>query len=137
VDFILDNIWLVLAAVVSGVWIILPTLRDRFSGVMQAGTLEATQLINHEDAVVLDVREDSELAGGRIPGARHIPLGQLGNRVSELNKFKGKPIVVNCRSGHRSATACRILRKQGFDKVYNLKGGIASWEQAGLPIEKK
>jgi rhodanese-related sulfurtransferase len=136
-DFIRENLMLVLLAVASGAWILFPLLRDKLSGIRQAGTLEATQLINHEDALVLDVREDSELSAGRIPNAKHIPLGQLGNRVKELEKFKARPIVVGCRSGHRSVTACRTLLKQGFDKVYNLKGGIIAWEQAGLPLEKK
>jgi rhodanese-related sulfurtransferase len=137
VDFLRENLMYVLLAVASGVWILFPPLRDKLSGVRQAGTLEATQLINHEDALVLDVREDSELSSGRFPNARHIPLGHLGNRVRELEKFKSRPIVVGCRSGHRSAAACRTLIKQGFEKVYNLKGGITAWEQAGLPMEKK
>jgi rhodanese-related sulfurtransferase len=136
-DFIRENLMLVLLAVASGAWILFPLLRDKLSGIRQAGTLEATQLINHEDALVLDVREDSELSAGRIPNARHIPLGQLGNRIKELEKFKTRPIVVGCRTGHRSVAACRTLIKQGFDKVYNLKGGVIAWEQAGLPMEKK
>ena len=88
-------------------------------------------------AVVLDVREDKEYAGGHIPKARHIPLGQLAGRMQELEKFKGKPILVTCRSGHRSARACGMLKKAGFETVYNQAGGILAWERANLPVTQK
>jgi rhodanese-related sulfurtransferase len=93
-------------------------------------------LIN-DDALVLDVREDKEWAEGHIPNAKHIPLGQLSKRISELDKYKDKPIVVSCRSGHRSATACRTLKKDGFEQTHNLMGGIIAWENANLPVTKK
>lgn len=135
-DFIQDNILLVALAVVSGTMLIFPMLRGRMSGVTQTGTLEATQMINKENAIVLDVREAPEYDGGRIPGSRHIALSQLSGRIKELEKHKSKPIIAVCRSGNRSASACGMLKKQGFEKVYNLGGGMIAWEQAGLPVEK-
>jgi rhodanese-related sulfurtransferase len=108
----------------------------RLSGVEQADTLKATRLFN-DDALVLDVREDKEYAAGHIPKAKHIPLGQLGKRIQELEKFKGKPILVTCRSGHRSARACGMLKKAGFETVYNQAGGIIAWERANLPVTTK
>jgi rhodanese-related sulfurtransferase len=135
-DFIQDNILLVALAVVSGVMLVFPMLRERMSGVAQADTLETTRMINKENAVVLDVREDAEIQGGRILGARHIPLSKLAGRVKELEKHKNKPIVAVCRSGNRSVSACGVLKKQGFEKVYNLAGGMIAWEKAGLPVEK-
>ncbi|MGD2084341.1 MAG: rhodanese-like domain-containing protein, partial [Chromatiales bacterium] len=54
-----------------------------------------------------------------------------------LKKFKNRPIVVSCRSGAQSATACRQLRKEGFERVYNLHGGILAWESANLPVSHK
>ena len=113
-----------------------PLIGRRISGVKEVETLEATQLINHRDAVILDVREDKEFVTGHLPNAKHIPLGQLVARLKDVEKFKNKPIVVNCRSGARSATACGILRKNGFEEVYNLKGGINAWQQANMPVEK-
>ncbi len=133
-QFVQSNIWLVTLAVVSGFMLLWPTLGRLLSGVKEVGAVEATQLINHRDALVLDVREDKEYSAGHIPNAKHIPLGQLGTRITELQKYKAKPIVVNCRSGARSASACGVLGKQGFGEVYNLSGGILAWEQANLPL---
>lgn len=135
-EFVQQNIWLILLAVFSGVMLFGGGLRGRLSGVKQVSPQEAVMLFNHEDALVLDVRENSEYSDGRIPKAKHVPMGQLKNRISELEKYKDKPIVAVCRSGSRSGYACSILRKHGFDKVYNLSGGILAWDQAGLPKEK-
>ena len=133
-----DSYWMwAILAVVSGAMLVGPFIQRRMLGIKEVDTLTATQLMNHKDALVLDVREDSEIGQGRIPGARHIPVGKLADRVGELAKYKGKPIVVACRSGNRSASACATLKKQGFGDVYNLKGGVIAWEQAGLPLEKK
>jgi rhodanese-related sulfurtransferase len=135
-EFIQENLLLVIAAAASGAMLLWSFMGDRVSGINQLGTLEATRLIN-EDALVLDVREDKEWAAGHIPNARHIPLGALSSRLNELEKFKGKPIVVNCRSGHRSNRACAMLKKSGFENVHNLAGGIIAWEKASLPITTK
>ena len=99
--------------------------------------LAATLLMNREDALVIDVRETSEWSAGHIANARHIPLAQLDKRMSELEKFKGRDLIVLCQSGNRSATACRRLGKSGFEKVHNLAGGIAAWTDAGLPVTSK
>jgi rhodanese-related sulfurtransferase len=93
-------------------------------------------LFNHEDALVLDVREQSEWSDGHIAKAKHIPLGQLKNRLADLEKHKGKPIIAVCRSGNRSNHACGVLKKAGFENLHNLAGGMQAWEQAGLPREK-
>ncbi len=104
------------------------------SGVENLGPMAATQLINHQDALVLDVREDSEFSEGHIINALHIPLGSLGGRIAQLEKHREQPIVISCRSGNRSASACRMLKKKGFEKVYNLQGGILAWQNANLPV---
>jgi len=89
---------------------------------------EAVQLVR-EGAVLLDVREDSEWAAGHAEAAVHMPLGQLDpDRLPE-----GHPVVAVCRSGNRAGKAAARLQTQGFD-VHNLAGGMAAWEQAGLPL---
>lgn len=136
IQFLQDNWMLVALTVVSGAMLAWSFVGGRLSGVEQADTLKATRLFN-DDALVLDVREDKEYAAGHIPKAKHIPLGQLGKRMQELEKFKGKPILVTCRSGHRSARACGMLKKAGFETVYNQAGGIIAWERANLPVTTK
>jgi rhodanese-related sulfurtransferase len=137
-DFIIQNIWLVLLVAISGFMLLGGgSLFGKISGINQVGPQEAVLLFNHEDALVLDVREQSEWADGHIGKARHIPLGQLKTRLTELEKYKDKPIVVVCRSGNRSGSACGTMKKAGFEKMYNLAGGMLAWEQAGLPRERK
>lgn len=136
-QFVQTNIWLILIAVASGGMLVWPTIRRAVQGGGEVGTLEATQLINRRDAVILDVREVADYAAGHLPNAKHIPLAQLESRLKELEKFKERPIVITCASGNRSGSALSLLKKNGFKEPVNLKGGIASWQQAGLPLEKK
>jgi len=135
-QFLQNNLSLIALVAISGAMLLWPAISRKISGVKEAGTLEATQLINHREAVVLDVREDKEFAAGHLLNALHIPLGQLKTRISEIEKLKGRPVVVMCRSGVRSVTGCRVLRNNGFAEVYNLKGGIIAWEQAKMPVER-
>ena len=133
--FIQNNFALILVALISGGMLIWPLVSRRADG--EVGTLAAVQLINHKDALVLDVREDVEYDAGHIANAKHIPVGKIEGRLQELEKFKSKPIIVVCRSGMRSNRACSVLRKHGFTDVHNLAGGINAWQQASLPVAKK
>ena len=135
IQFLQQNWMLVALAAVSGAMLVWSFIGSKLSGIEEADTLQATRLYN-DDALILDVREDKEYAAGHIPRARHIPLGQLAGRLQELDKFKSRPILVTCRSGQRSARACGMLKKAGFETVYNQAGGIVAWERANLPIAK-
>lgn len=135
-QFIQNNLLIIGLILVSGTMLLWPTIARTFFGRKQVDAQEAVLKMNHDNALVLDVREDKEVAFGRIPHAKHIPIGQLKTRLNELEKFKTKPIIVTCRSGHRSSSACGILTENGFADVYNLAGGMSAWEQANLPVEK-
>ena len=136
-DFVTQNAFLLLALIFVVFMLLRGTLRKRLSGFEEVDPGEATQLINREDALVIDVREPQEWSQGHIPGARHIPLGQLPKRLNELEKYKDRPVITQCRSGMRSANAAGALKKAGFTKIYNLKGGITAWKGAGLPLDRK
>ncbi|MBT8428713.1 MAG: rhodanese-like domain-containing protein [Gammaproteobacteria bacterium] len=99
--------------------------------------LTATAMINHDDAIVLDVRSMAEFKDGHIVNAINIPLNGLGSNVKQIEKHRDKPIVTVCRSGSRSGSACAILRKHGFENVKNLRGGMLAWENASLPVKRK
>lgn len=133
--FVMDNIFLIAIAFVSGAMLVWPMVR-RGAGGPSVTTLEATQLINRQDALVLDVREQAEFAQSHILNARWLPLSQLEARAGEIEKFKDKPLIVYCASGSRSSTAASVLTKRGFSKVVNLAGGFVAWQQAGLPVQK-
>lgn len=124
------------AAVITGGMLIWP-LFTRFAGKSaEIGTAEMVQLINRRDAVVIDVREKDEYASGHVANARHIPMAQLQDQIKALDKFKTRPVVVCCRSGNRSAAAVGILRKNGFNEVFSLSGGMLAWVQATMPLQK-
>jgi rhodanese-related sulfurtransferase len=133
-DFVQQNMMWVIAAAVSGAMLINSFIRGGGKGI---SIPEATLLINREDALVLDVRETSEWSTGHIPNARHVALGQLSKHLSELEKFKDKPVIVCCASGNRSSNACGTLQRAGFARVFNLSGGIGAWTGAGLPVTTK
>ncbi len=133
--FVIDNFLLLAVAFVSGIMLIWPVAR-RGAGGPSVSTMEATQLINRQDALVLDVREQAEYAQGHILNARGLPLSKIETRIGELAKYKSKPVIVYCASGNRSSAAATALRKGGFSNVVNLRGGFAAWQQAGLPVQK-
>lgn len=135
-EFISNNILLISLALGSGVMLLLPAFKKGAGGVPNVGTTEAVTLINRQHALVLDVRTDTEFASGHILDAKHIPLDKLAERLGELNKYKDKPILVNCQRGGRSAKACEVLRKAEFKQVHNLQGGLEAWLQAKLPVVK-
>ncbi len=93
----------------------------------------AIQIMNEGKSLLIDVREDNEIKDAAIADCKHIPLGTVAGRLNEIEKYKDKDIIVYCRSGHRSASACRTLTNNGFEKIYNLKGGIMAWQDAQLP----
>lgn len=132
-EFITQNILLISLVIISGAGLIWPLLNR---GANEVNPAEATLLINREDAHVIDVREADEFAKGHLPEARHLPLAKLAERVGEIEKFKGKPVIVCCASGMRSSRACGQLGKLGFTNVHNLAGGIDAWVGAGYPIKK-
>ncbi len=99
--------------------------------------LQATELINHQEAMVVDVRPAADFAKGHIINAVNIPMNGFKNQIATLVKHKSKPVIVNCRSGAQSAVACRQLRQAGFEQVFNLRGGIMAWEAASLPLTRK
>ncbi|PKY10695.1 sulfurtransferase [Acidithiobacillus marinus] len=127
---------LLLVAVALIVMIFKGPLTRKAAGISEVDAKAAVQLINHEEAVVIDVREQNEWAQGHLPGARHIPLGDLPKYMKELEKHRGHHVICQCASGMRSARAAASLKKAGFDKIYSLKGGIGAWRSAGLPVEK-
>jgi len=84
-------------------------------------------------AQIVDVREPDEWAAGHIPGAHHIPLGDLGRRMGELKA--DRPVITVCRSGRRSLTAAEALLKSGFTDAASLAGGMIAWTNAKQPVE--
>jgi rhodanese-related sulfurtransferase len=134
-SFIEKNWLLILVMFLSGAMLLWPLVQRRISPMKEIGNLNATHLINHQNAVLLDVREAKEFEGGKLPNAVHIPLSQLASRGGELAKLTGRPIVVYCARGQRSRAAAAGLQSLGFKDIYQLAGGFRAWKDAGLPLE--
>jgi len=135
VDFLWKEKLLVFVAAASGGMLLWPFVRKTTGGPWVT-TTQATNLINREDALVVDVREANEFASGHVLGAKNMPLAKLDASGAELAKKKERPVIVYCDGGERSAKALAALKKHGFTRVANLSGGLAAWQQAGLPVEK-
>jgi rhodanese-related sulfurtransferase len=130
------NMVLLATAIISGAMLAWPAIARLMRPGQEIGPAEAVQLINRRDAVVLDVRDAAEYKAGHIANARNVPEGELESRSKELDRVKAKPIIVSCGRGNRAATIAARLRKAGFSEVFSLRGGIAAWQQASMPVEK-
>lgn len=137
VDFIKENALLIGLAFGSGVMLLLPLFKKNANGVPNLSSAEAVTLINRSNAAVLDVRDAAEFATGHIAEAINIPLTELEARMSELKKYKNKPLLVNCQKGVRGAKACDLLRKSEFKEVHHLQGGLDAWLKSNLPVVTK
>jgi len=137
IDFAGRNplLFIALAAVIT--LIVFTELRRFTQGYKTLTPTEAVMLINKEDAMVLDVREANELSQGSIIDAKHVAISALSQKANNLSKDKDKPVLVFCKMGNRSAEACKLLLKNNYTKVYNLKGGMNAWINDQLPVTKK
>ena len=133
-DFVLANWMLIAVALVSGGMLLMPMLTG--GGGAGLTPAAAVQLINREKAVVIDVCEPAEYQAGHVGGARSIPLGELEAKLPGAVKNKATPLVLVCASGMRSGRAVAIARKLGYDNAQSLSGGLKSWREASLSIEK-
>jgi rhodanese-related sulfurtransferase len=133
-NFLLQNWYLILAALVSGGMLLWPLVVSGSQGGAVA-TAEAVRLVNREKGVLIDVSEPGEFAKGHAVGARNIPFGQLEGHKS-LPSNKALPLVVVCPTGARASRAAGMLRKLGYEKAAPLAGGLKAWREANLPVEK-
>lgn len=93
----------------------------------------AAAIMDNEDVLMIDVREQSEYDAGHIPGITLIPMNSVPSRLSEIPT--DKTVVLACRSGNRSGQVFDYLKQQGYTNIHNLQGGIVAWQNAGLPVE--
>jgi rhodanese-related sulfurtransferase/glutaredoxin len=132
-DFATNNIILISAFVI----ILFLLLRTYIvpAGAKSVTAMEAVRLINHQNALVLDVRTQEEFSKSHIVNAINIPMGLLSARLSEIQSRKSEPVILVCQSGNRSIQSARTLKKNEFTQLYNLSGGMMSWQQSNLPTE--
>lgn len=130
-EFTSNNMLLVLALMISFFVLIFSELRRKASGMIAVAPGEAVALIN-DDATIVDLRSNESFSKGHIVNAKNIPYDELDVKKDSLNK--NKPVIAICDAGINSNKAVAILRQSGFESAYSLKGGMAAWGQAGLPV---
>ena len=132
--FIVDNWMLILIAVSSGAMLAWPLIRGTGGGSLTAQG--AVQLINRERGVMIDVRDAAEYAAGHATGARNVPFDQLEQKLPGTVKNKSVPLLLICASGARAQRALATAKKLGYEQAQVVGGGLKSWKEANLPIEK-
>jgi len=132
-EFIVNH-WILVSAFVVLSWLVFSdSINRKLSGLQPLGATEAVRLVNQQKGKFLDVRDDNEFEKEHIADAIHLPLAKLADAEKQL-KNKTQPLVIVCASGQRSRTAAKQLRKQGFEQVYVLTGGLHAWKEAKLPL---
>ncbi len=130
--WIISAAWVLVVAMLSQNLLELATRKYK-----PVSTVGAVNLINTRDPVILDVREAFDYTKGHIQDSINIPAAKLDKRMSELDTFKDKLLIVTCQTGTRSTTACKKLKAAGFSEIMHLSGGIQAWEDQKLPLARK
>ncbi|HSH86009.1 MAG: rhodanese-like domain-containing protein [Methylophilus sp.] len=136
-EFLKENVLVIGLAIGSGVALLLPLFNRAATGSTLLSVTEAVMLMSRKQVVVVDVREPDAFAQGHLQGARNIPLSQLSARVTELVKFKDKPVLLVCQRGNRTRAAVKILKDNQFSGLHQLKGGMQDWSEAKMPVVSK
>ena len=132
-EFTGNHTLLVSALMISFFVLIFSELRRKATAVSAVDPSAAVRLIN-DDATIIDLRSAEAFGRGHIVNARNVPMDELGARMEKLGRLKGKPLVTVCDAAITSGRALATLKAAGFDSVYNLKGGMNAWIQAGMPV---
>jgi len=135
-EFLGNHIYLTLAFVGVLVALVVTEAQRLMRGYAALTPAGLTQLINRENALLLDLSPPTEFEKGHIPGARNIAPSQFDPQHKDLAKARELPVAVVCRTGQASAQAAQRLRKAGFAKVFWLEGGLAAWKEAQMPVAK-
>jgi rhodanese-related sulfurtransferase len=135
-DFATRN-WMLFALLGAVVVLIIANeVYRKLRGASSVTPLEALSLFNDQDAVMIDVREVGEFREGHLPNARNIALGSMEEKIKEMKVSKSRPIVVYCGTGNKASGAQSALKKNGFENVHLLAGGLHAWQSANLPTVK-
>jgi rhodanese-related sulfurtransferase len=125
--FLVMGLFALLALLAAG------EIRLRLSGIADIEPRAATRMLNDQNAILVDMRTDKDYQAGHIVNALHVPAP---DNLSALEKYRDRPVIVYCNSGKRSIAFSGKLHKQGFESVYNLRGGILAWQKAELPLTR-
>lgn len=135
IEFVTNHYLLAFSLVCVIFLLIQDLLANSFNKYESISPLIAVTKMNSDDVAVLDVRESNEFIKSHIENAINIPLSKVEEQLGSLEKHKAHPLIVTCQTGARSVSACKTLTKAGFQQVFNMTGGMQSWEDNKLPIK--
>lgn len=135
IEFVTNHYLLAFSLVCVIFLLIQDLLSNSFVKFESVSPLIAVTKMNSDDTVVIDVRDEPEFVKTHIEDAVNVPLGKIEDKLPALEKYKAQPLIVVCQTGARSVSACKILTKAGFEKVFNMVGGMQSWEDNKLPVK--
>ena len=135
-EFVGNHPLLMAGFVAVVIMLVMNEFKRKLLGFNEVGINDAVRLINQDDALTLDVREDKEFCDGHILNAVNIPLGLLEGRLKEIEQHKESPVIIYCRSGQRAAKAGAVLKRQGFTSIHKLNGGMLAWVDANMPVNR-
>lgn len=136
IEFMVNHWPLWVAFIVLLALIIRQEIVDQVGGVKRLSPADTTLRMNHDNAVIVDLRDQSIYAKGHIIGAENLPYLELKNDPQRLAKYKQRPVILACQTGQQSLQASNLLRKEGFERVDVLKGGVNAWREANMPLVK-
>ncbi len=134
IQFVINHWVLWAALVVVLVLLVLDERKTVSGGVKRVAPQLATNMINHDNAVVVDVRSADQFSAGHLPAAINISYADLTANINKLTKYKNKSIILVCTVGQEAAKAGAFLKKSDFNDVYVLAGGVSAWQKADLPL---
>jgi rhodanese-related sulfurtransferase len=134
--FLQHHLLMTIASVIILLLLIIVEFLKNRKATTDLSPLEAIQLINHENATIVDIRSSDAYASGHILGSISIPSRDLNDKIKKIEKFKVQPVILVCAMGKESHQAMQTLTNKGFTRVYSLHGGIQTWKTNEMPLTK-
>lgn len=137
VQFVINHWLLVTAFVVALIALLILEARSKgLGGSSRLTPFQGVNFINNQKAIVIDIRDPKNFEKGHIINAVNIPATELNKSFKELEQYKQQPLIIVCAMGQKSAYFVNKLRKNGYQKVYMLAGGMGAWSNANIPVVK-
>ena len=134
-EYLGNHPYLVAAAVLAAIVVLVYEFRARVQAFAAVSAMQAVRLIN-QGALVIDLRSKALYDAGHIVDARNVPAADLASQAETLKKWRDKNVIIYCDSGTSGASAARALVNLGFNKVFNLQGGLSAWLKDNMPLTK-
>lgn len=130
--------WLIVGlTALALIWVLVEEARRQTGGGSNLSPQQVVQMINHDDAVIVDIRDPAAFDKSHIINAINVPQSDLEQNQAKFEKYRAKPLILVDAAGRGSVEAMAKLRKKGFDKLYLLAGGMSAWQAANMPTKGK